>query len=413
MTKAKILIIDDEEDIRESLTDILKDEGYEIIVAENALKAKEIKSKFRFDLILLDIWMPDCDGISLLKQWAKDKEINCPVIMMSGHGTIDTAIEATKIGAFDFLEKPISLQKLLKTISLALKKSIHINKLDVSFITDIDSKIVKELREKLKDLKKESLILIEGQEGNFLNVCIEFVLGKNFSIYDSKNKLDSFLINKIQEKGKTSLLIQSLSDLSNYESSELRAVINLFINKKIKVIIVDENIDSLKTLVGNEWNFDNHFIKIPIDNDMDLISEYSNLILNYYLSKNINIGYKEFDTSALNLMRLNPNFLKIDLLDKFIVTLIQNTEVETITADDLHLLKTSDENKNTKNLDSLLDADDKLYNLDFREAREKFERRYFEFHINSKISITDLSKKSGVERTHLYRKLKQLKINFK
>ena len=113
MTKAKILIIDDEEDIRESLTDILKDEGYEIIVAENALKAKEIKSKFRFDLILLDIWMPDCDGISLLKQWAKDKEINCPVIMMSGHGTIDTAIEATKIGAFDFLEKPISLQKLL------------------------------------------------------------------------------------------------------------------------------------------------------------------------------------------------------------------------------------------------------------------------------------------------------------
>ena len=231
MTKAKILIIDDEEDIRESLTDILKDEGYEIIVAENALKAKEIKSKFRFDLILLDIWMPDCDGISLLKQWAKDKEINCPVIMMSGHGTIDTAIEATKIGAFDFLEKPISLQKLLKTISLALKKSIHINKLDVSFITDIDSKIVKELREKLKDLKKESLILIEGQEGNFLNVCIEFVLGKNFSIYDSKNKLDSFLINKIQEKGKTSLLIQSLSDLSNYESSELRAVINLFINK--------------------------------------------------------------------------------------------------------------------------------------------------------------------------------------
>ncbi|MDC1173667.1 response regulator, partial [Methylophilaceae bacterium] len=115
MTKAKILIIDDEEDIRESLSDIIKDEGFEVVVAENAVKAREIKSKIRFDLILLDIWMPDCDGISLLKQWAKDKEINCPVIMMSGHGTIDTAIEATKIGAFDFLEKPISLQKLLKT----------------------------------------------------------------------------------------------------------------------------------------------------------------------------------------------------------------------------------------------------------------------------------------------------------
>ena len=182
MTKAKILIIDDEADIRESLSDILKDEGYQVIAVENAIKAKEARNKIRFDLILLDIWMPECDGISLLKQWAKDKEINCPVIMMSGHGTIDTAIEATKIGAFDFLEKPISLQKLLKTISLALKKSIHINKLDVTFITDSESSIIKILRQKLKDLKKESLILIDGKKGNFLNLCIEFLQGNNFSI---------------------------------------------------------------------------------------------------------------------------------------------------------------------------------------------------------------------------------------
>ena len=324
MTKAKILIIDDEEDIRESLSDILKDEGYEVVVAENAATAKKIKSNIRFDLILLDIWMPDCDGISLLKQWAKDKEISCPVIMMSGHGTIDTAIEATKIGAFDFLEKPISLQKLLKTISLALKKSIHIDKLGISFITDIESPTIKVLRERLKDLKKEGLIVIGGKEGNFLNICIEFLLGNNFSVFDPKNKLDSHLINKIQEKGKTALLIKCLSDLSNVESSELRAVIKLLINKKIKVIIVDENIESLRNLVGDEWIFDDHYFKIPIDNDMDMISEFSNLILNYYLSNNINIGYKEFDTSALNLMRLESNFLKIDELDQFILNLIQN-----------------------------------------------------------------------------------------
>ena len=413
MTKAKILIIDDEKDIRESLSDILKDEGYEIVVAENAVKAKEIKSNLRFDLILLDIWMPDCDGISLLKQWAKDKEINCPVIMMSGHGTIDTAIEATKIGAFDFLEKPISLQKLLKTITLALKKSIHINKLDVSFITDIESPIIKVLRERLKDLKKESLVLIEGEEGNFSNICIEFLLGNNFITYDPKNKLDSYLINKIQEKGKTALLIKTLDNLSHYDPSELRAVIKLLINKKIKVVILDKNINTIKTLVANEWIFSDYYFKIPIDKDSDLISEYSNLILNYYLSKNINIGYKEFDTSAVNLMRLNPNFLNIDFLDQFIVTLIQNTDVETITADDFDFLQPSDTVKNLTTKDSDLVVDEGLYNLDFREAREKFEKRYFEFHINSKISITDLSKKSGVERTHLYRKLKQLKVNIK
>jgi len=413
MTKAKILIIDDEEDIRESLSDILKDEGYEVVVAENAATAKKIKSNIRFDLILLDIWMPDCDGISLLKQWAKDKEISCPVIMMSGHGTIDTAIEATKIGAFDFLEKPISLQKLLKTISLALKKSIHINKLGISFITDIESPTIKVLRERLKDLKKEGLIVIGGKEGNFLNICIEFLLGNNFSVFDPKNKLDSHLINKIQEKGKTALLIKCLSDLSNVESSELRAVIKLLINKKIKVIIVDENIESLRKLVGDEWIFDDHYFKIPIDNDMDMISEFSNLILNYYLSNNINIGYKEFDTSALNLMRLESNFLKIDELDQFILNLIQNVEAETITAEDLNFSVATvlSNDKKIEYITPKLSND--LYKLSLKDARDQFEKYYFEFHIKSKLSITELSKKSGVERTHLYRKLKKLNISTK
>jgi|TARA_B110000259_G_C14032991_1_gene407639 two-component system nitrogen regulation response regulator NtrX len=413
MTKAKILIIDDEEDIRESLSDILKDEGYEVVVAENAATAKKIKSNIRFDLILLDIWMPDCDGISLLKQWAKDKEISCPVIMMSGHGTIDTAIEATKIGAFDFLEKPISLQKLLKTISLALKKSIHIDKLGISFITDIESPTIKVLRERLKDLKKEGLIVIGGKEGNFLNICIEFLLGNNFSVFDPKNKLDSHLINKIQEKGKTALLIKCLSDLSNVESSELRAVIKLLINKKIKVIIVDENIESLRNLVGDEWIFDDHYFKIPIDNDMDMISEFSNLILNYYLSNNINIGYKEFDTSALNLMRLESNFLKIDELDQFILNLIQNVEAETITAEDLNFSVATvlSNDKKIEYITPKLSND--LYKLSLKDARNQFEKYYFEFHIKSKLSITELSKKSGVERTHLYRKLKKLNISTK
>ena len=108
MTKINILVVDDEQDIRESLRDILEDEGHNIFLAENAMDARKIKDKEEVALILLDIWMPDCDGITLLKEWAKENKINCPVIMMSGHGTIDTAVEATRIGAYDFLEKPIS-----------------------------------------------------------------------------------------------------------------------------------------------------------------------------------------------------------------------------------------------------------------------------------------------------------------
>ena len=412
MSKAKILIIDDEKDIRESLSDILEDEGYDIVVAENAIEAKEIKRKIRFDLIMLDIWMPDCDGISLLKQWAKDKDITCPVIMMSGHGTIDTAIEATKIGAFDFLEKPISLQKLLKTISLALKKTIQINKLDVSFIRDVETPVIKELRERLRSLKKENIILVNGIDGNFMNICIEHLLGNDFITYDPKSKLDSYLVNKIQEKGKTALLIKNLSDLSKYHSSQLRDVIKLLINSKIKVVIKDQDINLMKKFVVNEWNFDNHLFKIPIDN-MDMISDFSISILNYYLSKNINLGYKEFDTSALNLMRLEPNFLEIDQLDKFILTLILNSDSETIMSADLNLSEVKRITKTIISQDNTLEDFNYLYNLSLKEARENFERNYFEFHIKSKISITNLSKKSGVERTHLYRKLKYLKIRIK
>ena len=147
--KIKLLIIDDEKDIRDSLKDILIDEGYEIHLAENALEAKKIKLSQTFDLILLDIWMPDIDGLSLLKEWASNNEINCPVVMMSGHGTIDTAIEATKIGATDFLEKPISLQKLLKTISSALKNSVELKKIDKTFFDECNLKFVKDIEAEL------------------------------------------------------------------------------------------------------------------------------------------------------------------------------------------------------------------------------------------------------------------------
>ena len=134
MAKINTLIVDDEQDIRESLKDILQDEGHNIFLAENAEVARKIRDKEEINLILLDIWMPDCDGITLLKEWAKTNKINCPVLMMSGHGTIDTAIEATKIGAYDFLEKPISLQKLLNTINSALKKEIQETKIDQNFL---------------------------------------------------------------------------------------------------------------------------------------------------------------------------------------------------------------------------------------------------------------------------------------
>lgn len=119
---ARILVVDDEVGIRELLFEILYDEGHTVELAENAAQARAARQRMRPDLVLLDIWMPDTDGVTLLREWGSQGLLDMPVIMMSGHATVDTAVEATRIGAVDFLEKPITLQRLLKTISNGLAR---------------------------------------------------------------------------------------------------------------------------------------------------------------------------------------------------------------------------------------------------------------------------------------------------
>ncbi len=119
---ASILVVDDEIGIRDLLSEILSDEGHTVEVAENAQQARELRQQHPPDLVLLDIWMPDTDGVTLLKEWAGAGQLTMPVIMMSGHGTIDNAVEATRIGAMAFLEKPIALQKLLRAVEQGLSK---------------------------------------------------------------------------------------------------------------------------------------------------------------------------------------------------------------------------------------------------------------------------------------------------
>ncbi|SOY41213.1 response regulator [Cupriavidus taiwanensis] len=122
---ATILVVDDEMGIRELLSEILSDEGHVVELAENAQQARDYRAAGTPDLVLLDIWMPDTDGVTLLKEWSAQGQLTMPVIMMSGHATIDTAVEATKIGALNFLEKPIALQKLLSAVEQGLAHGIE------------------------------------------------------------------------------------------------------------------------------------------------------------------------------------------------------------------------------------------------------------------------------------------------
>jgi len=146
---AQILVVDDEVGIRELLSEILSDEGHSVQLAENATAARSLRAQRRPDLVLLDIWMPDADGITLLKEWATGGQLTMPVIMMSGHGTIDTAVEATRIGAMDFLEKPIALQKLLATVKRALRAGEARAVMPLSIANFGRSTIITELKKRL------------------------------------------------------------------------------------------------------------------------------------------------------------------------------------------------------------------------------------------------------------------------
>src|SRR5690242_7939650 len=163
---AQILVVDDEVGIRELLSEILADEGHQVLVAESAGEARRMRERGRPDLVLLDIWMPDTDGISLLKEWAASGQLTMPVVMMSGHGTIETAVEATRIGALDFLEKPIALQRLLQTVKRALQNAASPAAPQVGLGALGRSPALAEAKKRLAQLGQSSAaLLLRGERG--------------------------------------------------------------------------------------------------------------------------------------------------------------------------------------------------------------------------------------------------------
>ena len=395
MTKINILVVDDEQDIRESLRDILEDEGHKIFLAENAMDARKIKDKEEVGLILLDIWMPDCDGITLLKEWAKKNKINCPVIMMSGHGTIDTAVEATRIGAYDFLEKPISLQKLLNTINSALKKEIHVTKINQHFLNNSKLNWMTQFREKLITLKSSNLIYINGAEGNFINICVNNLVGTNYLLIDIKSIIKDNFISKAAEKGCSAILFKDFSKFDGLKKDTIKKYLESNIHKKIKIIFIDEVIE--KVSIGIELSQENILHTPDFSKNKDLIPDFSLAILNFYLSMNRYLGYKEFEISALNSLRISNNIDNIDTLDNIVFNLIKFSDGQKISSNDvesyLKVFNAIDNDNKNLNESSFVD-DNKIFNQTLKKGREEFEKLYFKFHMQEKLSVSELAKKS-------------------
>ena len=351
--------------------------------------------------------MPDCDGISLLKEWEKNKQLTCPVIMMSGHGTIDTAIEATKIGAFDFLEKPISLQKLLKTISDSLKKVVDIKRLSPEFIEKSQQPIVQIFKKTINLLKKDDLFFIYGLNNNFLKIVISYLYGNDFYLVDAKKEINESLLKLVLEKGKNHLIIINNETIRGKTFHDLKTVFKQFNEKGVKIVVSDSEESFIRDTFFSDMETVSNLINLPVGKDVDSIPDYAIALLDYYISTNPNIGYKEFDISALNFLRSSNKFLDFDTLEEFIYRVVISIDKEQISREDIEI---ADE-KSEKVLSN--QADRFNYDRSLKEARDSFEKSYFEYHLSKNKNISDLSKIADIERTHLYRKLKQLGIKTK
>ena len=421
MASRNILVVDDEIGIRELLNDILMDEGYQVTLAENAQAARDARLKHRPDVVLLDIWMPDCDGISLLKEWGNAGLLTMPVVMMSGHGTIDTAVEATRIGAFDFLEKPIALQKLLKTVNAALKHAESLPKTEMNLSSFGKSLVINELKQRLEQVAntQNSLLLI-GKKGGSVEICARFLHAKDtpWLGLTEYEKLASAPLEILQQAQDGIVYIDEVSALNKTEQKGLQLL--LAKAEKYQVRVVCASTFSLPQL-AEKLEFDNVLLqmlsnstlKIPALNDHredipDLASAMANLQV-----ETANAQYKTFDVAALNALRNADWPGDLAELEAVVHNLILSSLEEKITlADVSRVLEQFSSSPASQELK--LQSSPVNLALPLREARDDFERFYFQHHmavINSNMS--KLAEISGLERTHLYRKLKQLGIKIK
>lgn len=404
--RSTILIIDDEKDIRESLSEILLDEGYETLLAANANEARNlINQEIYIDIILLDIWMPDCDGITLLKELKINQKLTQPIIMMSGHGTIDTAIEATKNGAYDFIEKPISLHKVLKVLNNAISESLDFNVLSIEFLKNNKDKKLSDLFDKLSSNANQSFFITNCKDAlfSFLSTFEEKVFRVDQASIKKIDNSDSFL----DEKKNSMIIFENFSDYNENAISIFKIIESKSKKYNVKIAVnSDSDLSNEYKEKINFSDFSNLDFKVFNLNDEDKLIKTAKEILSYHLNFVSNKIYKEFDITFLNKIRSDKNCHDILYLDQIIRNCLKSSQGEIIDEEDyMNAIKLSP--ADLKEI-ILQDPIHHLYGLELKSAREEFDKIYLKYHLDNNINMKELSRVSGVERTHLYRKLKQL-----
>jgi two-component system nitrogen regulation response regulator NtrX len=410
---SQILVVDDEVGIRELLSEILGDEGHQVRLAQNAGEARQIRGRLRPDLVLLDIWMPDTDGITLLKEWASTGQLTMPVVMMSGHGTIDTAVEATRIGAYAFLEKPIALQKLLSTVGTALRQGTLKSNAPTVPATVGKSRAVEQLRtqlERLRTLKSSALFV--GEPGAGMEQCARllhqpntpWVAAEEFSAFDQMET------NLVGQAAEGILFLREVGEMTRAQQKNL-------LNQTLKLeryntrMLSSSSVDLAELVAKGAFDprlyalLTGVILRVPgLRERAEDVPELANLVLSRAVEGK-EVPARNFNTAALNTLRnyhWPGNLLQLESVVKTVAQLALGGEIGV--ADVTSALAT---------LDAPLPSPAQTLPLDreLREARDAFERVYFEYHLSREGgNMSRVAERVGLERTHLYRKLKQLGV---
>jgi DNA-binding NtrC family response regulator len=448
MTTAQILVVDDEADIRELVRDILTEEGYAVEAAANAAEARAACARQAPDLVLLDIWMPDTDGISLLREWQQTQAITAPVVMMSGHGTVETAVEATRLGAIDYVEKPLSLAKLLRTVRRALDEGKRRKQAARTLVPPLlapigRSRAMRDLREQVKQVAPhEAAVLILGEMGTgreafarYIHTLSPRAAGPFVALAAgtiTDDNAEEMLLGTegsggvrpglLEQAERGTLLVSGLEDLPQTAQRLLLAAIESasFLRRGGRVPVrFDARVIS-SAQPGFEARGATPFradllsnlnvltLRVPPLRDY---AEDVPELLRYYVDRLVDeerLPFRRFGVAAQNRLRNYPWPANIRELKNLVHRLLIQGGPEEIRLDEIE-----------REIDSQATADEPLVKQDLlalplREAREHFERAYLTQQLqlcNGKVGL--LAKRVGMERTHLYRKLRSLGVDFR
>ncbi len=431
-----ILIVDDEPDIRQLIGEILSDFNYLVTEVHDAAAARTAVRLQQFDAVLLDIWMPGDDGITLLKEWHK-AEFKTPVIMLSAHGSIETAVEATRYGAYDYLEKPVSVGRLEITVRNAIRNSQipleYTIKSKPAANLDLvgTSSTIANLRVQIKKLSqlKANLIII-GEIGSGREVAARMLhqeRGKDSDSFKSLNWLmkeawQQSILDVLDEADGGTILIRDLHAYDKYSQNQVLGLLNEISTRYANAdsstapdvvatttpsVYERMKIGKLRPELFHRLN-ENQLVVPPLREHLEDIPELVGYLVDQF-SRTGELPYKRISTAALNRLRNHEWQGNVQELKSVLLKAIQGSSSETITEAEINVLLKTQDAPVIEQLDDDQEGS-QIFGFPYREAKENFEREYLRYHIQRSKSLSEAAEKIGLHRASIFRKTRELGI---